>query len=242
MPLSAVADVASTGVVARFTANGGAATDFRAVISFGDGTTAAGTIVANQPGRLRRGGDAHLRGGGHLPHRGDDHRHRHRATATATTTATVAPQPGARLTIGLGTSADRATVGQDLTYTVTIASTGIAPALGLTLTFLLPAGVTFVSSTSTPSSISTAGDVVTIPLGNLAVGESRSLQIVVRPTAVGTIASTALVTSSIDPTLAATRSTMTIVQERHDGQPGDRAAGDRRLSPEEPGRTDARST
>ena len=135
------------------------------------------------------------------------------ATATATTTATVAPQPGARLSIEVGTSVDRATVGQDLTYTITIASTGVAPALGLTLTYLLPAGVTFVSSTSNPSSISAAGDVVTIPLGNLAVGESRSLQIVVRPTAVGTIASTAFVTSSIDPTVAATRSAMTIVQE-----------------------------
>ena len=36
----------------------------------------------------------------------------------------------------------------------------------------------------------------------------------VRPTAGGTIASTALVTSSIDPTLTATRSTMTIVEGR----------------------------
>ena len=52
------------------------------------------------------------------------------------------------MTIGLGTSTERATVGQDLTYTVTIASTGIAPALGLSLTFLMPAGVTFVSSTA----------------------------------------------------------------------------------------------
>ena len=47
VPLSAVANVASTGVVARFTANAGAATDFRAVITFDDGTTAAGTVVAN---------------------------------------------------------------------------------------------------------------------------------------------------------------------------------------------------
>ena len=71
---------------------------------------------------------------------------------------------------------------------------------------------------------------MTIPLGDLAVGESRSLQIVVRPTAGGTIASTALVTSSIDPTVTATRSTMTIVQGAGDGEPGDRAAGDGRLS------------
>ena len=88
----------------------------------------------------------------------------------------------------------------------------MAPALGLRLTFLMPPGVTFISSTSTPTSISTAGDVVTIPLGNLPVGESRSLQIVVRPTAGGTISGTAFVTSTIDPTVAATRSTMTLVQ------------------------------
>ena len=211
VPLSAVAATPSTGVVARFTTNGGAAADFSALVSFGDGTTAAGTIAANAQGGFDVTATHTYSTTGTFPVAvtitgvGG-------VTDTATTTATVAPQPGARVTIGLDASAERATVGQDLTYTVTIASTGVAPALRLSLTFLLPAGVTFVSSTGTPTSISTGGDVVTIPLGDLAVGESRSLQIVVRPTAGGTIASTALVTSSIDPTVAATRSTMTIVQ------------------------------
>ncbi len=216
VPLSAEAGVATTVVAARFTANGGTAADFNAVLFF-DGDLFSGdiglpgTIVANDQGGFDVVRTLTFTAVGTFPVRVDISG-TGGATATARTTATATPPRGSRVTIGLATSAERVSVGQDLTYTVTISSTGIAPAWGLNLTFLLPGGVTFISSTSAPTSISTAGDVLTIPLGDLPVGESRSLQIVVRPTAGGTIASTALVTSSVDPTLTATRSTMTIVQ------------------------------
>ena len=90
MPLSAVAGAAATGVVARFTANGGAAADFGAVVTFGDGTTAAGTIVANDQGGFDVAATHTYATAGTFPVEvtinGTGG-----ATATATTTATVAP-------------------------------------------------------------------------------------------------------------------------------------------------------
>ena len=120
VPLSAVAATPFTGVVARFTTNGGAASDFSAVVTFDDGTTAAGTIAANNQGGFDVTATHTYTEVGTFPVRvtitgvGG-------ATDTATTTATVAPQPGGRVTIGLDTSAERVAIGQDLTYTVTVA-------------------------------------------------------------------------------------------------------------------------
>ena len=93
VPLSAVAATPVTGVVARFTANGGAAADFRAVVTFDDGTTAAGTIVANDQGGFDVTGTHTYTTVGTFPI-GVTITGAGGVTETATTTATVAPQPG----------------------------------------------------------------------------------------------------------------------------------------------------
>ena len=64
----------------------------------------------------------------------------------------------------------------------------------MTLTDTLPSGVSFVSASIAPSG--TAGGVVTIPVGDLAAGASRSIQVVVNPSAGGTIANQVVATAS----------------------------------------------
>ena len=129
--------------------------------------------------------------------------------ATATTVVSAAP---AALAVALVADPSTGTVGQELTYTLTVANSGPGPASGVVLTTDLPAGATIaaVSQTQGTSSIS-SGDVTTA-LGDLAVGASATVTIVVIPTVVGTLTTVASVTgneSNPDPAGAvATLSTL----------------------------------
>lgn len=124
------------------------------------------------------------------------------ATATATPTATVtetvtsSPSPTATTTPGgPGGTPERSDVtiakavsdaapegGDQVTYTLTVTNQGTAPATGVVVRDDLPSGVTYVSSSP---GCSIAGSVLTCAVGDLAPGESVSLEIVatVNPTA-----------------------------------------------------------
>jgi virginiamycin B lyase len=92
------------------------------------------------------------------------------------------------------------TLGQNVTYTLTVANNGAGTANGATLTDTLPAGVTFVSATG---GVTPVNDVLTFALGSLAAGASTSVTIVVTPTAAGTLSNRATITASqTDPTPA----------------------------------------
>jgi uncharacterized repeat protein (TIGR01451 family) len=93
-------------------------------------------------------------------------------------------------------SPDPVTVGQNLTYTVTVTNKGPDVATGVTLTDTLPGGVTFVSASPVQGSCAEASGVVTCPLGTLANGATATVTIVVTPRAPGTITNTARVTGT----------------------------------------------
>jgi uncharacterized repeat protein (TIGR01451 family) len=79
-----------------------------------------------------------------------------------------------------------------LTYTLGVRNNGPDTATAVVVTDSLPANVTFVSAT--PSTGTCSGDrVITCQLGTLAAGGTATIQVVVKPTATGTITNTAVV-------------------------------------------------
>jgi hypothetical protein len=76
-----------------------------------------------------------------------------------------------------------------------VTSNGPSDALGVQLTDAVPAGTKFVSASS-PQGPCTGTTTVSCSLGNLAVGASATVMVVVHPTAVGTVSNTATVAGS----------------------------------------------
>lgn len=113
--------------------------------------------------------------------------------------------PVADLSITKTDSPDPVTVGNNLTYTITIANNGPNTATGVTLTDTLPGSITFVSSTPSQGFCSGAA-VVTCSIGSLANSASATVAIVVTPTAAGTLTSTASVTAAETDTNTANNS------------------------------------
>ena len=93
------------------------------------------------------------------------------------------PQPAvADIVVSTFTDApDPVAAGQDLTYTITAKNNGPAPATNVVLTdFPLPANVQFVSTSA--GAFDAANNRVVASLGNLPVGGTATVTIVVRPT------------------------------------------------------------
>ncbi|WP_163100707.1 DUF11 domain-containing protein [Peribacillus alkalitolerans] len=123
------------------------------------------------------------------------------ANNSDTETTTVNPVT-ADLSVVKIDSPDPVTVGQDLTYTVTVANGGPDTATDVTLTDILPSSVIYVSSSPSQGSCSFAAGTLTCSLGTLASGGTATVNIVVTPTAdsVQTISNVAMVTGNeIDP-------------------------------------------
>ena len=75
----------------------------------------------------------------------------------------------------------------NVSYTLTVTNNGPSPATGVVVTDTLPASFTYVSATPSQGSCTPpAGSVLTCTLGNLAVGASATIAVVVTPTAAGT--------------------------------------------------------
>jgi uncharacterized repeat protein (TIGR01451 family) len=110
--------------------------------------------------------------------------------ASATTTVSAVP---AALAVAVVADPSTATVGRELTYTLTVGNFGPGPASGVVLTSALPAGVTIVAASQTQGSSLISNGVVTTALGDLAVGASATVTIVVIPTAAGPLTTVASV-------------------------------------------------
>uniref|UniRef100_UPI0005945613 DUF11 domain-containing protein n=1 Tax=Gorillibacterium massiliense TaxID=1280390 RepID=UPI0005945613 len=104
-------------------------------------------------------------------------------TVNNTSSATVTPQQ-ADLIITNTVSSATLNVGDTITFTVTVANNGPDSATGVTVTDLLPAGLTFVSATSSQGSYNSATGAWTVGTVTPASAASLTLQAtVVSPTA-----------------------------------------------------------
>jgi uncharacterized repeat protein (TIGR01451 family)/CSLREA domain-containing protein len=101
----------------------------------------------------------------------------------------------ADLEISKADSPDPVTVGDNLTYTITVTNRGPDAAANVVVTDTLPSGVTFVSAS--PGCVHSAG-VVTCNLGTIPAGDSVTITIVVTPTAPGNIVNNVSVDSDTD--------------------------------------------
>jgi uncharacterized repeat protein (TIGR01451 family) len=134
------------------------------------------------------------------------------ADNTATVTVTVLPV--ADVSVAITASPSPVAVGQNLVYTITATNLGPDPASLVTLTDLIPTGVTFVSATSSQGSQpSFTGGTVTAALGGLASSAVATLLVTVTPTApVGsTLVDSASVTAAeFDPSPANNTATVSV--------------------------------
>jgi uncharacterized repeat protein (TIGR01451 family) len=101
----------------------------------------------------------------------------------------------ADLAIAKVDSSDPSRAGRNLTYTLTVTNNGPNPASGVTATDTLPAGLSARSTSASQGSCS-GTTTITCSLGDLAVGASATITIVVRPTAAGTITNSASVSGN----------------------------------------------
>jgi len=91
--------------------------------------------------------------------------------------------PLADVSVAVVASTNAIVVGSNLTYAVAVTNLGPQPALNVTITDALPAGLNFVSTTA--SSFSNFSGTVTINLGNLAAGASANFDLVLNASALG---------------------------------------------------------
>jgi uncharacterized repeat protein (TIGR01451 family) len=119
---------------------------------------------------------------------------------TATLTTTVVQ--GIDLSVTKVASLSQPVLGSDFAYILTVTNNSSVNATSVVLTDTLPAGVTFVSATTTQGTVTESGGVVTANLGTLPptsvsnpLGSSAQVMIVVRPTALGGITNTATATA-----------------------------------------------
>lgn len=96
------------------------------------------------------------------------------------------------LSVALSDNPDPVVEGDNLTYTARVTNNGTATAQNVTLTQVLPAGVSFISASN---GCNESGGVVQCALGVIAGGTSASARVVVRPAAEGSLSTTATVLS-----------------------------------------------
>jgi uncharacterized repeat protein (TIGR01451 family) len=91
-------------------------------------------------------------------------------------------------------------VSSNLTYRVYVTNDGPSTATSAFITNVLPAGVTFVSATSTSGSCTQFQGIVTCSLGSLSSNQTATLTVVTRPSVVGWFTNSSVITSSVsDP-------------------------------------------
>src|SRR5205823_13850221 len=88
-------------------------------------------------------------------------------------------------------SVDPSLAGKQLTYTIQVKNNSSAMATGVLVTDTMPAGVPFVSASSTRGSCARSGNTLTCRIPSLAAAASATITLNVKPTAAGTISNTA---------------------------------------------------
>jgi uncharacterized repeat protein (TIGR01451 family) len=112
------------------------------------------------------------------------------SSATSVTTTALAD-----LNLSLFASPNPVFAGSDLTYYVNVTNNGPSQATNVTITDPIPSGATFRSAATSQGTYTVTNGVLTANLGKLALGQSASLQFVVRPSTEGPLSNTATVKS-----------------------------------------------
>ncbi len=100
------------------------------------------------------------------------------------------------LTVQLQASPSSVTVGQQLTYQLTVKNNGIEKADDVWLSVQLDPKVSLISNTTSQGISSTLANSYTVSAGTLGAGQSMTVSLVVTPNATGTINTTATATST----------------------------------------------
>lgn len=127
-------------------------------------------------------------------------------------TENLANTPQADLSVVKTAQPSPATAGGQITYTFTTQDNGPANATGVTLSDVLPAGETYVSSTTSQGMVTNNNGALTVSLGNLADGATATTTVVVAlsPTLTGSVTNTVTVSGNQpDPNLSNNTSTVT---------------------------------
>jgi uncharacterized repeat protein (TIGR01451 family) len=120
------------------------------------------------------------------------------------------------LVVTLTDDVDPATLGQDITYKLTVGNSGDAPATGVGVVVSLPSGVTLVSAGGgTPGQNGS----LNFDIGTVEPGSSEMFQIVVRPESTGTLTLSAVVFVGESPSGPAIEQTTTIQPAQEDVTP-----------------------
>src|SRR5439155_4817316 len=118
------------------------------------------------------------------------------------------------LSISIADSPDPVAVGANLTYALSVANVGPSTATAVTVTNVLPPGVTFVSANSSQGSCTQSAGVVTCNLGTVLGGTNAGVTVVVVPNAAGILTNTATVSrAEADPYLVNNTAVATTVAQ-----------------------------
>src|SRR5262249_51644883 len=133
------------------------------------------------------------------------------ASCSFTVTVTMAD-----LALTMSAKPSQARPNSNLTYTLTVKSSGKQAAQNVVLTDPLPAGVTFVSASGSPTTgtlttpLAGSGGAVSWSIGTLGSGQSATLTLVVKTgSTTGTLTNTASVSSSVESNLGNNSATVT---------------------------------
>ncbi len=107
------------------------------------------------------------------------------------------------VSLSLSDSPDPVATNSPITYTLAVFNPGPWPATGVSLSNLLPAGVSFISATSSQGACTRAGNVIICDLDTLPAASNATVRIVVAsPSVLGDIVNRATVTATeVDPNL-----------------------------------------
>ena len=129
-------------------------------------------------------------------------------SASAPVTVNQPQVPTANIGVSIGSSAGSVLQGSSVTFSVTATNSGPDPARGVTLTVTLPAGLAFMSTTQGSQS----NGVITVPLGDMALGANTTVTIVAQATGLGALQVSAAVADSgpSDPTTSNNSASATV--------------------------------
>jgi len=136
----------------------------------------------------------------------------HNIIAPATTTTYQATyKADADLSVVQSGAPNPVSVGDLLSYTITVTNGGPGLQTAVTLVDTLPSGVSFVSASPGPPTCTAAGATVTCALGTLASGAGSTVTIDVRPTAAGSLTNSATVSGGEPDSNSANNTALAVV-------------------------------